>query len=144
MSFVARCLGRRRAAAVLVAAVVVVLLAKAASYQPLTYGGTGVSTLDYPGLPAAHSTRTVNTFGSVRQDVYIPPQRKGYTFYLFADIANDGSRTITIESVGLPPHSALTPAGPARYALPSPAGNGAKCHPVGQQGAARRDARSGR
>lgn len=113
------------AAAVLVAAPVTVLLAQAASYQALTYGGTGVSTLDYPGLPAAQGVRTVNTFGSVRQDVYIPPQRKGYTFYLFADIANAGSRAITIESVGLPPHSALTPAGPVRYAPPPGAGNGA-------------------
>ena len=117
------------AVAVLAVAIVGVLLARAASDQPLSYGGTGVSTLDYPGLPAAQGTRTVNTFGSVRQDVYIPPQRKGYTFYLFADISNAGSRTITIESIGLPSHSALTPAGPVRYAQPSGAGNGAPAIP---------------
>jgi hypothetical protein len=112
-------------AAVLVAVSLTVLLAKAASYEPLTYGGTSVSTLNYPGLPAAQGARTVNTFGLVRQDVYIPPQREGYTFYLFADIANRGSRAVTIESVGLPPdHSALTPAGPARYAPPVDVGDG--------------------
>ena len=110
---------------VLVAAPVIVLLAKAASYQPLAYGDTGVSTLDYPGMPAARGARTVNTFGFIREDVYIPPQREGYTFYLFADIANDDSRAVTIESAGLPPHSALTPAGPARYARPPTAGYGA-------------------
>jgi hypothetical protein len=108
----------------LVVMAAVVLVAWAVRYQPLGYGDTGVSNLDYPGLPAAQGARAVNTFGRVRQDVYIPAQREGYTFYLFADIANDGSRTVTIESVGLPPGSALTPAGPARYAQPD-AGNGA-------------------
>jgi hypothetical protein len=103
---------------VLVASAATVVLAKAAAYQPLSDGSTGVSILDYPGLPAAQGARSVNTFGNVRQDVYIPPQREGYTFYLFADIANNGSRAITIESVGLPPHSGLTPAGPARYPPP--------------------------
>ena len=111
--------------ALLAAAAVIVLVAQRASYQPLGYGGIGVSTLDYPGLPAAIGARTVNTFGFVREDVYIPPQRKGYTFYLFADIANDGSRSVTIESVGLPPDSALTPAGPARYAPHPSGGDGA-------------------
>jgi hypothetical protein len=105
-------------AVVLAAAMVIVLLAKAAGYQPLTYGSTGDSVLAYPGLPAAQGARTVNTFGSLRQDVYIPPQREGYAFYLFEDIANSGSRAVTIESVGLPRYSALTPAGPARYAPP--------------------------
>lgn len=113
---------RRRLAVIAViavlAATVIVVLGKAAVYQPLTYGDAGVSTLDYPGLPSAQGATTVNTFGGVRQDVYIPPQRKGYTFYLFADVANFGSRAVTIESAGLPPQSALTPAGPARYAPP--------------------------
>ena len=111
-------------AIVLVLAVTGVLLAKAASYQPLGYGDTSVLTLDYPGLPAAHGARAVNTFGLVRQDVYIPPQPKGYTFYLFADIRNNGSRAVTIESVGLPPDDGLTPAGPARYAPPASLGDG--------------------
>jgi hypothetical protein len=34
---------------------------------------------------------------------------------LFASVANNGSRTVTVESVALPRYSALTPAGPVRY-----------------------------
>ena len=37
----------------LVVMAAVVLVAWAARYQPLGYGDTGVSDLDYPGLPAA-------------------------------------------------------------------------------------------
>lgn len=116
------------AAAVLMAVAVSVVLAKAARYQPLTYGSVFSTTMDYPGLASAMGARTVNTFGFIRQDVYIPPQREGYTFYLFADVANDGSRAVTIESVGLPPNSALTPAGPTRYAAPG-GGDGAPAIP---------------
>jgi hypothetical protein len=107
-----------------------ILMVLAASYQPtLGYGEGGVSNLAYPGLPAGQGIRVVNTFGGVHQDVYIPPQRQGYTFYLFSNIWNHGSKAVTIESVGLPPNSALTLAGPARYARPPTAGNGAPSIP---------------
>jgi len=118
------------AALMLVVVTAGILSALAARYRPtLGSGSAGVTTLAYPGLPAAQGVRIVNTFGFVHQDVYIPPQRKGYTFYLFADIANYGSRAVTIESVGLPPYSALTPAGPDLYAQPSTAGNGTPAIP---------------
>jgi hypothetical protein len=91
------------------------LALRAASFQPLGLASAGSLYLDYPGLPAAHGVRLVNTFGGVRQDVYIPPQPAGYTFYLFASVANNGSRTVTVESVALPRYSALTPAGPVLY-----------------------------
>ena len=95
------------------AAVVLGVLAN--SYQPLTYGSTGSRTLAYPGLPAAEGARTVNTFGGVREDIYVPPQRG--TFYLYADIRNSGSRAVTIEAVTVPKGGPLSPAGPVRYGL---------------------------
>jgi hypothetical protein len=119
---------RRRYAWVLVPTVPVlvagiVLGALANSYQPLTDGPVGDSILAYPGLPSAQGVRTVNTFGGVHDDVYIPPQRG--TFYLFADVANYGSRAVAIESVSVPGGGPLSPAGRVLYARPPTTGNGA-------------------
>jgi hypothetical protein len=98
------------------------------SYEPLAYGGDSTYGLAYPGLPAAHGARTVNTFGGVREDVYIPPHRG--TFYLFGDVANYGSGAVTIVSVTLPRDTALKLAGHVRYApLPAAEGYGAPSIP---------------
>ncbi len=110
------------AAAVIVAVPASVLLTLANDYRPLGYGGTFSLTLAYPGLPAGHGIRTVNAFGGVREDFYIPPQRG--TFYLFVSIMNTGSRAVIIESVSLPKGSLLRQAGQALYARPG-GGNGA-------------------
>ena len=93
-----------------------ILLALANDYRPLAYGLDGSSSLAYPGLRAGHGIRPVNTFGGIRMDLYIPPQRG--TFYLFASVMNRGSRAVIIEKASLPKGSALTPAGPVRYAMP--------------------------
>ena len=106
---------------VIVAAAASVLLTLANDYQPLMYGEDSMRNLTYPGLPAGQGIRTVNTFGGIRQDLYIPPQRG--TFYLFADIMNGGSRAVIVENVFMPYGSALTPAGRARYARPPEGGN---------------------
>jgi hypothetical protein len=98
----------------------------ASAYQPLTFGDTGSRTLTYPGLPAAHGIRPVNTFGDIREDLYLPPQRG--TFYLFVTIMNNGSRPVIIESVSLPRSSDLRQAGQTRYARPG-GGNGAPIPP---------------
>jgi hypothetical protein len=102
---------------VIVTASVSILLNIANDYLPLTYGLDGMGGLAYPGLPAGHGIRNVNTFGHVREDIYIPPQRG--TFYLFASVLNTGTRTVIIEKVSLPKYSKLIPAGPVRYARPS-------------------------
>jgi hypothetical protein len=114
---------RRRLLAVIAAITVVIVTAAAvlaylwrASFQPLGYGSTSVSTEYYPGLPTGTGIRTVNTFGFLREDVYIPPQPGAFS--LFVDLANDGGRSVTIESVTLPRGGPLTMAGPVVYARP--------------------------
>ena len=101
---------------VIVAAVTSFLLTLASDYRPLAYGEDSMRNLAYPGLPAGHGIRTVNTFGGIREDHYIPPQRG--TFYLFADIMNYGSRAVIIENVFMPYSSALRSAGRAVYSRP--------------------------
>ncbi len=107
---------------VIVAAAASVLLSIADAYRPLAYGFDGSTTLAYPGLSAGHGIRAVNTFGGIREDLYIPPQRG--KFYLFVSVMNVGSRSVILEKVSLPKGSALTAAGPVRYAWPPDAGNG--------------------
>lgn len=103
-----------------------VLATLANAYQPLTFGDTSMRALAYPGLPAGHGIRTVNTFGGAREDFYIPPQRG--TFYLSVSIMNTGSRPVIIESVTMPRSSDLRQAGQTRYARPG-GGNGAPIPP---------------
>jgi len=105
----------------IVAAAASVVLSLADAYRPLAFGEDSTTALAYPGLPAGHGIRTVNTFGGIREDIYIPPQRG--TFYLFVSVMNAGSRSVIIENVSLPKESALTVAGPVRYARPG-SGNG--------------------
>ncbi|MGN6793333.1 MAG: hypothetical protein ACTHJW_13205 [Streptosporangiaceae bacterium] len=98
-------------------------LSLASDYRAsLIYGDTSMRGLAYPGLPAGHGIHTVNTFGGIREDHYIPPQRG--TFYLFADIMNGGSRPVIVENVFMPYGSALRSAGRALYSRPY-TGNGA-------------------
>jgi hypothetical protein len=112
---------------VIVAAAASVLMSIANGYKPLSYGDTGMLNLTYPGLPAGHDIRTVNTVGGVREDHYIPPQ-KG-TFYLFVSIMNNGSRGVTVEKVFMPRNSDLRSAGPALYSRPPGVGYGAIATP---------------
>lgn len=109
-----------------IAATASALLTLASDYQPLSYGDTSTRALAYPGLPAGHGIRTVNTFGDVREDWYIPPQRG--TFYLYVSITNTGSRPVIIESVSVPKTGELRQAGQTRYARP-PEGNGVPIPP---------------
>jgi hypothetical protein len=110
------------AATVAVIATASVLAALANAYQPLSYGSDSMGGLAYPGLPAAHGIRAVNTFGGIREDLYLPPQRG--VFYLFASVANEGSRAVVIEGVTVPRSGELRRAGQTRYARPG-GGNGA-------------------
>jgi len=93
----------------------------AATYQPLSFGGTGNSAELFPGLPAGQGIHPVNTVGGLHEDFYIPPQRG--TFSLFVDIYNGGSYAVTIESVSLPSGGPVTLAGPVRYSTPGMGGS---------------------
>lgn len=93
----------------------------AGTYQPLSFGGVGNSAELYPGLPAGPGIQAVNTVGGLHEDFYIPPQRG--TFSLFADVTNNGSYAVTIESVSLPAGGPVTLAGPVRYSTPGMGGS---------------------
>lgn len=106
------------AVAVAAAAVGAILLGKAAVYQPLGYGSTESLDMAFPGLPTGAGIRAVNTFGFLHEDFYIPAQPG--VFSLFADIRNNGSRAVTIESVALNQTGPglfypIRPAGQVRY-----------------------------
>jgi hypothetical protein len=79
-------------------------------------------------LPAGTGIRAVNTFGFVREDIYIPPQRGAFS--LFVDLANNGTRAVIIESVTVPRGGPLTMAGPAVYTRPG-GGDGQPAVPPG-------------
>ena len=106
---------------VLAASALITVSVLAATYQPLSFGGTGNSAELYPGLPAGDGIHLVNTVGGLHEDFYIPPQRG--TFSLFADITNSGSYAVTIESVSLPTGGPVTLAGPVRYSTPGMGGS---------------------
>jgi hypothetical protein len=99
-----------------IAAAASVLLTLANGYRPLAYGEDDMRNLSYPGLPAGHGIRSVNSFGGIRTDHYIPPQRG--TFYLVVSITNLGSRAVTVEKAFMPHGSALRSAGRALYSRP--------------------------
>src|SRR5215467_1459490 len=100
----------------------IVLAVLADHYQPLRYGDTGSADLAYPGLRAPQGARTVNTFGGVREDVYLPPQHG--VFFLFAAVMNDGSLAVIIQAVTVPEDGPLKQAGITRYARPPSTGYG--------------------
>jgi len=107
---------------------IIVLAILADHYQPLRYGDTGTAGLAYPGLRAPQGARTVNTFGGVREDVYLPPQHG--VFFLFAAVMNVGSRTVIIQAVTVPKDGPLKQAGMTRYARPPSTGYGAPGIPL--------------
>lgn len=78
-----------------------VLAVLSATYQPIAYGSVGNTEEAFSGLPTGHGIHAVNDFGWLSEDIFIPPQRG--TFSLFADIANNGTFPITIESAWLAP-----------------------------------------
>ena len=92
----------------------------AVHYQPLSYGETGSDAERYPGLPAGQGIHLVNNVGNLHEDFYLPPQRG--VFSLFADILNNGSYPVTIESITVPAGS-LRLAGPVRYSYPGMGGS---------------------
>jgi hypothetical protein len=100
----------------ILAAAASVLLTLASGYRPLAYGEDDMRNLSYPGLPAGHGIRSVNSFGGIRTDHYIPPQRG--TFYLVVSVTNLGSRSVTVEKAFMPHSSALRSAGRALYSRP--------------------------
>jgi len=112
------------AAVVVIAAAASVLLSLASSYRPLAYGEDDMRNLSYPGLSAGHGIRSVNAFGGIRKDHYIPPQRG--TFYLVVSVTNLGSRAVIVEDAFMPHSSPLRSAGRALYSRP-----GAGRHSIG-------------
>jgi hypothetical protein len=104
------------ATVLIIAAAALVLLSLASGYRPLAYGDDDMRNLSYPGLPAAHGIRTVNSFGGIRKDHYIPPQRG--TFYLVVSVMNRGSRSVIVENAFMPYSSPLRSAGRALYSRP--------------------------
>jgi hypothetical protein len=106
----------------IIAAAASVLLFLASGYRPLAYGEFGMRNLTYPGLPAAHGIRSVNTFGGVREDHYIPPHRG--TFYLVVSVMNRGSHAVIVENAFMPDSSPLASADRTLYSRPG-GGNGA-------------------
>src|SRR5258708_6005303 len=66
----------------------------------ISYGSTGNTAELYPGLHPGRGIRPVNDFGPFHEDIYIPPQNGAFS--LFADIANNGTGPVTVESVSLP------------------------------------------
>jgi hypothetical protein len=106
--------------AVLVALALLIPGLLAARYQPISYGSVGNSAELFPGLPGGQGIHPVNDLGGFHEDIYLPPQRG--VFSLFADIANNGSYPITIESVALPQGGPIL-AGPVRYSTPGMGGS---------------------
>ena len=97
----------------MVLAVSGVLMAKAAVYQPITWGSMSGT---FPGLPTGVGVKGVNNFGPPGGDYYVPPQRGVFSFGV--TIYNSGSRPITIDAVDLyPPGSSgeIRLAGPVLY-----------------------------
>jgi len=118
------------AASALLLTPVIVLAVLAAHYQPLRYGDTETN-LAYPGMRAPQGARSVNTFGGVREDFYLPPQNAA--FFLFADVMNDGSRAVIIRAVTVPKDGPLRQAGMTRYARPPSRGNGVLAIPASRR-----------
>jgi hypothetical protein len=81
----------------LLAAAVVVLWILAGTYQPVhfgdSYGGS------FAGLPAGTGLRSVNTFGGVTGEIYVPEQSG--VFSVLPSIFNTGPETVTIEAVSI-------------------------------------------
>jgi hypothetical protein len=109
----------------LLAAAVVVLAILAGTYQPVHFGysyGGG-----FAGLPAGTGLRSVNTFGGVTGEIYVPEQSG--VFSVRPSIFNTGPETVTIEAVSIlsPQEQAFAaqgiapwpviPAGPVRWAF---------------------------
>jgi len=94
-----------------------VLVFWAARYQPLDGGaGLNVENYQFPGLPPGLRPQPVNTFGNLRGELYLPPQRGVMTLAL--TIRNNGPTAITIDSVSIDRYLPL--AGKARYLDVSP------------------------
>src|SRR5215831_16669678 len=80
----------------LLAAAVAAAMLLSAAYQPVTYG-IDVATVQGP---VSSSLRTVNTFGEMRGQLYIPPGPAA-DGSLLVSLANTGSYAVTIESVSM-------------------------------------------
>lgn len=108
-----------------VVAVAAFLVAEVLGTRPepisISYGSSGNTAELYPGLHPGRGIRPVNDFGPFHEDIYIPPQNG--TFSLFADIANNGTGPVTVESVSMPAGSPVTLAAPVRYSTPGMGGS---------------------
>ena len=88
-----------------------------ARYQPLDGGaGLNVETYHFPGMPHGLRPQPVNTFGNLRGELYLPPQRGVMT--LAVTIRNNGPAAVTIDSVSIDRYPPL--AGKPRYLDVSP------------------------
>jgi len=82
----------------------------ASSYQPVRYGQV------VPAVQGAVNVRTVNDFGNIHGQLYLPPQ-PARTGSLVLSLMNTGSYPVTIGSVSVPayPNALNQQTGPATY-----------------------------
>jgi hypothetical protein len=105
---------RRHIASAAVCGMVLAIVAMfwTARYQPLDGGaGLNVETYQFPGMPHGLRPQPVNTFGNLRGELYLPPQRGVMT--LAVTIRNNGPAAVTIDSVSIDRYLPL--AGKPRY-----------------------------
>ena len=98
------------AGGLLLATALAVAMTLGATYQPVTYGDGAVA------VQGALNLRTVNDFGIMQGQSYLPPQPANHGD-LIVSLANTGPYPVTIESVSMPlyPNALNQPTGPATY-----------------------------